>query len=79
MAHYSVVIIDDEPWTREVVRRLGRWSELGLTIVGEASDGDLGLEMIRELQPDLILTDVRMPYLNGIDLIKTIRAEGNDA
>ena len=79
MAHYSVVIIDDEPWTREVVRRLGHWSELGLTIVGEASDGDLGLEMIRELHPDLILTDVRMPYLNGIDLIKTIRAEGNDA
>jgi two-component system response regulator YesN len=42
MCSYSVVIIDDEPWTREVVKRLGRWKELGLTIIGEASDGDLG-------------------------------------
>jgi len=48
-------------------------------IAGEASDGDLGLEMVRELQPDIILTDVRMPYLNGIELIRTLRAENNDA
>lgn len=79
MCSYSVVIIDDEPWTREVVKHLGRWKELGLTIAGEASDGDLGLEMVRELQPDIILTDVRMPYLSGIELIRTLRAEKNDA
>lgn len=79
MCNFSVVIIDDEPWTREVVRHLGQWKELGLTIVGEASDGDLGLEMVRELRPDIILTDVRMPYLNGIDLVRTLRAENNSA
>ncbi len=79
MCSYSVVIIDDEPWTREVVKHLGRWKELGLTIAGEASDGDLGLQMVRELQPDIILTDVRMPYLNGIELIRTLRDENNDA
>lgn len=79
MCSYSVVIIDDEPWTREVVKHLGCWKELGLSIVGEASDGDLGLEMVRELRPDLILTDVRMPYLNGIDLVRTLRAEHNEA
>ena len=79
MCNYSVVIIDDEPWTREVVKHLGRWKELGLTIAGEASDGDLGLQMVRELQPDIILTDVRMPYLNGIELIRTLRDENNDA
>ena len=77
MCNYSVVIIDDEPWTREVVKHLGHWKELGLTIIGEASDGDLGLEMVRELRPDIILTDVRMPYLNGIDLVRTLRAENN--
>ena len=75
MCNYSVVIIDDEPWTREVVKHLGKWKELALTIIGEASDGDLGLEMVRELRPDIILTDVRMPYLNGIDLVRTLRAE----
>jgi two-component system response regulator YesN len=62
-----------------VVKHLGRWKELGLSIVGEASDGDLGLEMVRELRPDIILTDVRMPYLNGIDLVRTLRAEHNEA
>lgn len=77
MCSLSVVIIDDEPWTREVVKHLGQWKELGLSIVGEASDGDLGLEMVRELRPDIILTDVRMPYLNGIDLVRTLRAENN--
>ena len=79
MCNYSVVIIDDEPWTREVVKHLGQWKELGLTIIGEASDGDLGLEMVRELRPDIILTDVRMPYLNGINLVRTLRAENNEA
>lgn len=79
MCSFSVVIIDDEPWTREVVRHLGQWKELGLTIVGEASDGDLGLEMVHELRPDIILTDVRMPYLNGIDLVRALRAENNAA
>ena len=79
MCNFSVVIIDDEPWTREVIRHLGQWKELGLAIVGEASDGDLGLEMVHELRPDIILTDVRMPYLNGIDLIRTLRAENNAA
>ena len=79
MCSYSVVIIDDEPWTREVVKHLGRWKEFGLTIAGEASDGDLGLQMVRELQPDIILTDVRMPYLNGIELIRALRDENNDA
>jgi len=79
MCNYSVVIIDDEPWTREVVKHLGQWKELGLTIIGEASDGDLGLEMVRELRPDIILTDVRMPYLNGIDLVRTLRAENNNS
>ncbi len=79
MCNFSVVIIDDEPWTREVVRHLGQWKELGLVIVGEASDGDLGLEMVHELHPDIILTDVRMPYLNGIDLIRALRAENNAA
>lgn len=79
MCSLSVVIIDDEPWTREAVKHLGQWKELGLSIIGEASDGDLGLEMVRELRPDIILTDVRMPYLNGIDLVRTLRAENNDA
>ncbi len=77
MANYKVVIIDDEPWTREVIKKLGDWEALGLEVVGEASDGEYGLELIRQVSPDIILTDVKMPHLNGIDLIAALRKEDN--
>lgn len=78
MANYKVVIIDDEPWTREVIKQLADWEALGLEVAGEASDGEYGLELIRLTAPDIILTDVKMPHMNGIDLIDTLRNESND-
>jgi two-component system, response regulator YesN len=77
MAKYKVVIIDDEPWTREVIKTLGAWENLGLEVVGEASDGEFGLELIRQTAPDIILTDVKMPHLNGIELVDLLRKENN--
>ena len=77
MAKYKVAIIDDEPWTREVIKDLTDWEALGLELAGEASDGDYGLELIRLTVPDIILTDVKMPHLNGIELIDTLRKENN--
>ncbi len=79
MADYKVVIIDDEPWTREVIKTLADWEALGLEVAGEASDGEYGLELIRRIEPDIILTDVKMPHLNGIDLIDALRKENNSA
>ncbi len=79
MRKYKVVIVDDEPWTREVIKALGDWEELGLEVVGEASDGEYGLELIRQTAPDIIITDVKMPHRNGIDLIGTLRSEKNKA
>ncbi len=76
---YRVVIIDDEPWTREVLKQFGEWGALGLDVAGEASDGDLGLQLIRRLHPEIVITDVRMPYLSGIDLVTKMRSESNDA
>jgi two-component system response regulator YesN len=76
---YKVVIIDDEHWTREVIKNLGKWDELELEIVGESSDGDFGLELIQKFKPDIIITDVHMPNMNGIELLRTLRKSGNDA
>lgn len=70
---YQVVIIDDEPWTREVLRSLGEWSRLGLKVVGEASDGESGLLLIRQLRPDIVLTDIKMPVMGGIELTEALR------
>jgi len=75
---YKVVIIDDEPWTREVIKSLVEWEEIGLELVGEASDGEFGYELIQQLSPDIVLTDVCMPHLNGIELMTRLRREGKD-
>ena len=75
---YKVVIIDDEPWTRGVVLNLGQWSLLELEVVGDAADGETGLELIHKVAPDIILTDVRMPRLGGIELVQKLRSAGDD-
>jgi two-component system, response regulator YesN len=76
---FKVIIIDDEPWTRKVIKHLGKWSQLGLEVVAEASDGKYGYELISRLHPDIIITDIKMPHLNGIDLLRKLREEGNTA
>lgn len=70
------VIIDDEPWTRNVIKSLAQWEKLGIELVGEASDGESGLALIRSVRPDIVITDVSMPRLNGIDLLKQLREDG---
>ena len=73
---YKAVIIDDERWTRQVIRSLGKWQELGIEIAGEASDGEYGLELIRQVKPDILITDVCMPQTNGLELVEKLRALG---
>lgn len=74
---YTAILIDDEAWTRAVLRKLGSWQELGIEIIAEASDGKYGLELINRLQPDIIVTDVKMPHVDGIQLLKAVRESGN--
>ncbi len=69
---FNIVIIDDEPWSREVVKALGAWDNLGLRIVGEAEDGSGGLKLIEEHRPHIVVTDMRMPGLDGVGLLKTM-------
>lgn len=72
---YSVVMIDDEPWTRNVIKSLGEWNRLGLEVVGEAADGETGWSLICNILPDIVITDVKMPRINGLDLIGMMRKE----
>ncbi|MDR1688626.1 MAG: response regulator [Clostridiales bacterium] len=76
---YSAILVDDEIWTRTALKKLGNWNELGIEIIAEASDGEYGLELIIRLCPDIIITDVKMPYINGLELIKILRERGNGA
>lgn len=70
---YHVLIIDDEPWSREVVKSLGDWEGLGLRVIGEAEDGNSGIQEIERLSPHIVVTDMRMPGLEGVELLKKIR------
>lgn len=66
----KVLIIDDEPWSREVVKSLGAWQSLQLEVIGEAEDGTEGLKLIAELKPDIVVTDMRMPGIDGVELLR---------
>ena len=62
---YRLLIVDDEPAVRAGLRTYFDWAAYGIEVAGEADDGDVALEMITRDQPDLILTDVRMPTMDG--------------
>ena len=67
----SVLIVDDNDMTRETLRVILRHD--GYNVVGEALDGDSALDMAIRLKPDVILLDVVMPKVSGIDALKSIR------
>ncbi len=66
----KVLIVEDELYTRKGLIETTPWEECSCTVVGEARDGAEGLRMIEELSPDLVITDVRMPRMSGIEMIK---------
>jgi two-component system response regulator YesN len=67
-----VLIVDDEFLVRVGIKTMINWEELGFEIVGDAENGDQALEMARELRPDLVLTDIRMPKMDGLELIRAL-------
>ena len=75
MSCRKVVIIDDEPIICNLIKRLGEWDRLNLEIVGSATDGLEGYRLIRELHPDIVLLDIRMPGLDGLELIEKCSEE----
>lgn len=73
---YKVIIVDDEPLILEGLRHIITYQEFGMEIIGEAAYGDEALTLIGEKKPDILITDIKMPFMDGIELIKTIREKG---
>lgn len=65
----KVVIVDDEPWVLEGLRTMVDWSKFDFEICGEALNGPDALKLIQELKPDLVLTDIHIPVITGLELI----------
>ncbi|MCR5031617.1 MAG: response regulator [Lachnospiraceae bacterium] len=71
----KVFLVDDEIVVREGIRESFPWDDTPYTLVGEAPDGEVALPMIRDTNPDIVITDIKMPFMDGIELCRTIRAQ----
>lgn len=69
----KTIIIDDEALIREGLRTSIEWNNLGYEIIGEAADGEQAIELIQKTLPDVIITDIRMPFMSGLELVEFIK------
>jgi two-component system response regulator YesN len=70
---YKVFFVEDEIITREGIRDYVDWQANGFEICGEASDGEMALPLLQTAQPDVLITDIKMPFMDGLQLSKIIR------
>ena len=70
---YTLLLVDDEEDVIEVIERKVSWEQIGFHVVGHAGNGFKALEMMEDMQPDVVMTDIRMPYMDGLELCSNIR------
>ncbi len=73
MQNYKVLLVDDDEEIRNGVANFIKSSDLGLTLIGEAENGADGLDIAEMLRPDIVLTDIKMPYMDGLLFCKKLR------
>ena len=71
----KVFLVEDESVIREGFRDKIPWEQYGFQLVGEAGDGEMALPMIRKLKPDLLITDIKMPFMDGLSLSEIVKEE----
>ena len=71
----TILLVEDEDEARKSIKELTPWEEYGFTVAAEASNGREALEIVSESMPDVIITDIRMPYMDGIQFIERVREE----
>ncbi len=72
---FKVFLVEDEIVVREGIRKNIPWEQYGFHFAGDAPDGELALPLIRQIQPDLLITDIKMPFMDGLALIELVRKE----
>ncbi|MCB8978423.1 MAG: response regulator [Ardenticatenaceae bacterium] len=72
---YKVFLVEDEIVAREGIRDNVDWRSAGFEFCGEAPDGEIALPLIKKVQPDVIITDIKMPFMDGLQLCKIVRQQ----
>ena len=70
---YKVFLVEDEIVVREGIRNSIHWDKTPYILTGEAADGELALSMIQEIKPDILITDIRMPFMDGLTLSRIVK------
>lgn len=71
----KIFLVEDEADIRERLKNTIPWEQCGYRFVGEAADGEMALPLIRQTRPDVLITDIRMPFMDGLSLSKIVSAE----
>lgn len=74
----SMIIVEDESFERKSLMNCIDWGLIGVEIVGDASNGEAGLALVRDKHPDIVLTDINMPIMNAIEMSARIRQINSD-
>ena len=70
---YKIIVVEDDQIIRRGICQAIPWQENGFVIAGEASDGEIGLALIEKEQPHVVISDINMPFLNGLDMAKQLK------
>lgn len=70
----KVILVEDMDLIRRDIREMIDWNRYGFELVGEARNGEQGLELYQKTHPDIVITDIKMPLLNGLEMIRSILA-----
>lgn len=73
---YKVILVDDEIWTLQGIKKTFPWQNYGFTVIGATSDSAEAMEMILTQNPDVVFTDIKMSGYSGIDLLKAAKERG---
>ena len=72
MDFYKVMVVDDEDEIRLGIIKKINWEALGFKVVGDGENGKDALEKAEKLQPDIVLTDIKMPFMDGLELVEKL-------
>jgi two-component system response regulator YesN len=78
MGLYKVMLVDDEEAVRQTIEKKLQWEEIGFQVIATAENGEEALELAEKLRPDVVMTDIKMPFMDGLSLCRKLKENQRD-